>query len=705
MVREILQISVGQCGNQIGKIFWQNILEEHQIAYDGRFTGTDIRRVEKLNVYMAEIDASKRDKTALLSDAVTECKTNPSDTAASSLVPSHIRYVPRSVLLDLEPGVIDSIKASPMGPLFAPDFMVYSESGAGNNWAKGHYVAGAEIIDEAMDCVRKYVEDCECLQGFQLTQALGGGTGSGFGTLVLNHLRDLYPDRISCTYSVYPSPKVSDIVVEPYNALLSIAQLMESSDETFVIDNQSLMQISSTILKQASPSFEQLNWVISLIMSGVTASLRFGGLLNGDLRKMATNLVPFPRLHFFSCSFAPLFVAGQGQYTNWSTRAITEDIWRDDHFLADIHQLDGKYLSCCVNYRAAPDDVSSYEVDHAIASFQDRESDHFVSWIPHNVKTSIISIAPPHVSQCAALVSNTTSIKSVFMRVSASFALLFKRKAFLHWYTNEGMDEMEFIEADAKVRDLVMEYQEKQDAIYMPPSPPSSDDEMFAQRMKHKNEEEKTSAFLERKLKKLQRRMEKETKMKEVEEKNKGKSVFGNINNVKRRFEPKFHQRPRPNPGGSGGAGGPVVKERAAIVWSDDEEDELDDEEEEEHEEEHEEEQEQQQLAQTLPEEQAYTEEHYDGDYNDNYAEVDGDYGDEHYYDPNAQEEEYYYEAEDEQGTQAVYHDEALPATDLDSTTKAKKKKKKKDKKIKEIKSDAAVEDLEQDDLDFLNDE
>eukprot|EP01083_Nonionella_stella_P203550 742703_1 len=229
MVREILQISVGQCGNQIGRVFWQNILEEHEIDYNGKFYGNDIRKVEKLDVYMREIDTSKNKKQTIYEIIDKNENAIMNSPNANKLVPQHIRYVPRSVLLDLEPGVIDSIRASPIGNLFAPDYMVNAVSGAGNNWAKGHYVAGAEIIDEAMDCVRRYVEDSDCLQGFQLTQALGGGTGSGFGTLVLNKLRDLYPDRINCTYSVYPAPKVSDIVVEPYNALLSISHLMETS--------------------------------------------------------------------------------------------------------------------------------------------------------------------------------------------------------------------------------------------------------------------------------------------------------------------------------------------------------------------------------------------------------------------------------------------------------------------------------------------
>ena len=76
-----------------------------------------------------------------------------------------------------------------------------------------------------------------------MTHSLGGGTGSGMGTLLISKIREEYPDRIMNTYSVVPSPKVSDTVVEPYNATLSVHQLVENTDETFCIDNEALYDI------------------------------------------------------------------------------------------------------------------------------------------------------------------------------------------------------------------------------------------------------------------------------------------------------------------------------------------------------------------------------------------------------------------------------------------------------------------------------
>merc|ERR1719356_1493986 len=105
------------------------------------------------------------------------------------------------------------------------------------------------------------------------------------------------------------------------------------------------------------------------------------------------------------------------------------------------------------------------EVDDEMAKVSQKMADDFVTWIPNNIKTSIIDVAPEGIEMSGTFVANTTAIKGVFQRISAQFAKMYRRKAFLHWYKGEGMDEMEFQEADKNVRDLITEYQDKQDAV------------------------------------------------------------------------------------------------------------------------------------------------------------------------------------------------------------------------------------------------
>ena len=184
-------------------------------------------------------------------------------------------YAYSSLNVDLEPGVLDSIRHSKYGGLYRPSNMINGQSGAGNNWAKGFYTEGAELVDSVLDGVRQEVERCDLLSGFQVTHSLGGGTGSGMGSLLVQKIREEYPDRIMATFSVLPSPKVSDTVVEPYNAVLSVHHLVENSDITFCFDNEALYDISIKTLKIDDPSYHDLNSLVARVMSGVTTSLRF----------------------------------------------------------------------------------------------------------------------------------------------------------------------------------------------------------------------------------------------------------------------------------------------------------------------------------------------------------------------------------------------------------------------------------------------
>merc|ERR1711924_53570 len=118
------------------------------------------------------------------------------------------------------------------------------------------------------------------------------------GTLLISKVREEYPDRIMSTFSIIPSPKVSDTVVEPYNAVLSFHQLVENADEVFMMDNEALYDICFRTLKLTTPTYGA-NHLVSAAMSGITCCLRFPGQLNCDLRKIAVNMIPFPRLHFF----------------------------------------------------------------------------------------------------------------------------------------------------------------------------------------------------------------------------------------------------------------------------------------------------------------------------------------------------------------------------------------------------------------------
>merc|ERR1712196_613113 len=244
--------------------------------------------------------------------------------------------------------------------------------------------------------------------------------GAGMGTLLISKIREEYPDRVMSTYSVIPSPKVSDTVVEPYNATLSVHQLVENADQCFVLDNEALYDICFRTLKLTTPTYGDLNHLVSAAICGTTCSLRFPGQLNCDLRKLAVNMVPFPRLHFFMMGFAPLTSRGSQQYRALTVPELTQQ------------QFDAKNMMCAAD--------------------------------PRHGRYLMCAIPPKGLKMAATFIGNSTAVQEMWKRVAEQFTGMFRRKAFLHWYTGEGMDEMEFTEAESNMNDLVSEYQQYQDA-------------------------------------------------------------------------------------------------------------------------------------------------------------------------------------------------------------------------------------------------
>jgi tubulin beta len=104
------------------------------------------------------------------------------------------------------------------------------------------------------------------------------------------------------------------------------------------------------------------------------------------------------------------------------------------------------------------------EVEREVANLQDRNSEYFVDWIPNNIQTTLCEVAPKGFDVASTFVGNSTSIQEIMKRVGEQFAAMFRRRAWMHWYTNEGMDEVEFTEAESNLNDLVAEYQQYQEA-------------------------------------------------------------------------------------------------------------------------------------------------------------------------------------------------------------------------------------------------
>ena len=172
-------------------------------------------------------------------------------------------------------------------------------------------------------------------------------------------------------------------MVEPYNATLTLHQLVENSDETFCVDNEALYDICQRTLKITSPSYGDLNHLVSSVMSGVTTCLRFPGQLNADLRKLAVNMVPFPRLHFFMVGFAPLTSKDEKPFRNLSVYDLARQMFDGRNMMTACDPHHGRYLTVAALFRGK---LSTKDIDECLLSYQQRNNSSFVEWIPNNAK-------------------------------------------------------------------------------------------------------------------------------------------------------------------------------------------------------------------------------------------------------------------------------------------------------------------------------
>eukprot|EP00494_Astrolonche_serrata_P006779 UN06804 len=430
-MREVISINVGQAGIQVGNACWELYCMEHGINPEGKFD------------------------------------TEPKDTAYSTFFSEtgSGKHVPRSIFVDLEPSVIDEVRNGTYRQLFHPQQLISGKEDAANNYARGHYTIGKDIVDNVLDRVRRLSDNCKGLQGFLIFNSVGGGTGSGLGSLLLERLSVDYGKISKIAFTVYPSPQVSTAVVEPYNSVLATHSLLEHTDVTIVLDNEAIYDICRKSLGVERPSYNNLNRLVSQVISSLTASLRFDGALNVDVTEFQTNLVPYPRIHFMLSSYAPVVSASKAKHETLSVSDLTTAGFEPCNMMAKCDPRHGKYMAVCLLFRG---DVVSKDVTACLTKIKSKRTIRFVDWSPTDFKVGI-NFQPPSMvpggdlapaKRCLSVVANSTAISEVFSRVDHKFDIMYGKRAFVHWYVGEGMEEGEFNEAREDLAALEKDYEE-----------------------------------------------------------------------------------------------------------------------------------------------------------------------------------------------------------------------------------------------------
>ncbi|KAH3902676.1 gamma-tubulin SCDLUD_000259 [Saccharomycodes ludwigii] len=438
MTGEIVTLQVGQCGNQLGKQFWSQLIKEHGMNKDGTSAlnndDKNFIRIDEPNIFFRQIESN--------------------------------RYTPRSILLDMEPSSVNDVRNTLPGLFDDKNVWLSKDSmGAGNVWANG-YDHGLNYQDDIINIIDKELDSADNFEGFQLLHSVAGGTGSGLGSELLETLSDRYHKKLITTYSVFPSTE-SDVVVQPYNTVLTLRRLVENSDAAIVFDNNALIELSTRIFRNPNTSFSEANQLISTVMSSLTNSIRFPGYMYNSMSNIFTTMVPSPNLHFLVPSYTPFttdFIPEAKNFKRKTAYDVILDLFDQNNSMCCRSNVELATPSYIAIWDCLQGTIDQTDCMRAILKAQKRIK--FVPWSTPAINLNIGKKSPynttPNSSHASGLmIANSTSIKTVLENSCRNFDVLFRRNAFITKFENGRLFQNSFEEFRASrevVQNVIEEY-------------------------------------------------------------------------------------------------------------------------------------------------------------------------------------------------------------------------------------------------------
>lgn len=307
-----------------------------------------------------------------------------------------------------------------------------------------------------------------------LLHSIAGGTGSGMGSYLLERLNDRFPKKLIQTYSVFDSD--DDVVVSPYNSILTMRRLTQNADSVVVLDNKALSGIVQDRLHVQEPSFQQTNQLVATVMSASTQTLRYPGYMHNDLVSIIASLIPTPRCHFLMTSYTP-FTGANVEHAKLIRKTTVLDVMRRLlHDKSRMVSAKPSPRSCYISIlNIIAGEADPTDVHKSLLRIRERDMARFIPWGPASIQVALTRKSPyvPTSHRVSGLMlANHTSIAASFRRIVSLYEKLRSRNAFLEQYKREAPFAEgfgEFDEAKACVLDLIAEYEAAERADYLNP--------------------------------------------------------------------------------------------------------------------------------------------------------------------------------------------------------------------------------------------
>lgn len=465
---KVCLINVGQSGVNIGESSWKQISRDNFVLPNGDSSS---------NIHPL-YDISNRARL------FTETKGG--------------KFIPRNIFIDFDPDSVDGVLRRNPG-FFDNDYLLKGNQDASNNFARGFYTLSNAFIDSALDKIRKVKEESDQNVNFLINESLSGGTGSGFSAHLSIRLKDEFPKMLKINNSLIPSENISDIIVEPYNCLLSIDRLFTESH--VIYQNETLYEFCQNDLGIENPTYCDINYAISQVISSLASINDLNSLItNTTFNERCNILVPFlsnirsPNRIIYNDLSAEIMLSKLrnfseltstlGGFIKYPTLAFKRDRLFDFYSLAFINKGINHFgFPHIINEIVEPKQFINYKKCFFIRNYPMKPI------VDHEQHVGDVS----H-SSCALI--NIFTTQYTFKKIHKKFLSLYERKAFIHHYFAEGMEDIEFKSAEKGVKDIINHYKRFGENIVFYENHPFGFDKSVINLEEPKREEEDYEYYL-----------------------------------------------------------------------------------------------------------------------------------------------------------------------------------------------------------------
>ncbi|XP_067668133.1 tubulin delta chain-like [Haliotis asinina] len=446
----VVTVQLGQCGNQIGGQFFSTIIED---AYSKQ-SQVGVKPSRNLEYINETLDRffSQRD-TTLGKEGTLEA---------------------RAVMVDMESKAIAQtcLEAKRSGKWKYPDKQQFCQKrGSGNNWAHGFCVHGPRVRDDVLNMLRREAEKCDNLSGFICYLSLAGGTGSGVGAYTTEALRDEYPHSFIMNQVVWPY-QTGEVIVQNYNAMLTLSHLYSMSDAIVVMENDSLHKICQQLLNINKISFRAINKVVSHKMASFLQPAHSdsdGYTCSNDLGSLLHHLVPHPEYKLLTLKNIPQMSERALEFSTYQWHGLLKHLRQ--MLVADAAMEEG------INWDITTGSATprgSHRSNRSLANtlilrgkeammadvsaFQDKKL--YTDWMPPDFTLDVLK-QPRMFNQyekSAVLVSNSQSPVGALENMISRAWTMFSSRAYVHQYKRHGLAEDDFIDSFVALEQVLASY-------------------------------------------------------------------------------------------------------------------------------------------------------------------------------------------------------------------------------------------------------